>query len=69
MPPADWLTEAAEDAVRIREVKADLATSLESETNVKASTREHAKDLHVSGPLSEIWEWAQQWRSEIEELG
>lgn len=68
MPPAGWLTEAAEDHARIQEVKKTLTDSPNANTNVRASTREYAHDVHVSGPLSEVVEWARAWRGEIEEL-
>lgn len=52
---------------RIDEVTKALSDSIEATTGVNAFPC--GEDVHVSGLLSEIWEWAQDWRSEIEELG
>lgn len=57
------------DKERIDEVKQMLADSIEAETGVEADANQMDTDVYVSGGLSEIWEWAQAYRSEIEELG
>lgn len=52
---------------RIDEVAKAIADNIEATTGANAFPC--GEDVHVSGLLSEIWEWAQDWRSEIEELG
>lgn len=58
-------------ADRIHELKKVLAESLNffGDGNVSAYPWELEGDIEVHGPLTEIIEWAQGWRSEIEELG
>lgn len=61
--------EERERAERIAEVKRDLAQSFELSVSGEADYSQMENDVWVEGPLSEIFEWAQDWRSEIEELG
>jgi len=56
-------------AERLHELKRDLSASLNSFGSITALPWELEGDIEVHGPLSEIIEWAQDWRSEIEELG
>lgn len=56
-----------EDA-RIRELKTMLSRSL-AQHGIKVDAWRLESDLYVAGPLSKFWKWAQDWRSEIEELG
>lgn len=53
---------------RIDELKKQLSESLEHHTSASGYLWPD-KDLWVEGPLSQIVEWARDWRSEIEELG
>lgn len=61
--------EQEERAERMSELKSMLAGDLEAQTSVQVEKWQLEDDLYVSGPLSEIIEWAQAYRSEIEELG
>jgi len=57
------------DAERIHELKWMLASHLGLTTNAEADPGRLEWDLWIEGPLSEIVQWAYDWRSEIEELG
>lgn len=54
---------------RIDDLKETLAEMLESHTSTNADPFRGDTDVWVEGWLSEIVEWAADWRSEIEELG
>lgn len=58
-----------EEAERISELKGELAESLNAIRSVSAHPYMLERDIFVHGPLSVLIEWAQDWRSEIEELG
>lgn len=55
-------------ADRIHDLKKTLSKSLEERTSTNAYPWQAEDDIYVEGYLSEIIEWAQDWRSEIEEL-
>jgi len=60
-------TEERED--RIHDLKLQMGAELNALNGVACDPWRLREDLHVTGPLSVIIEWAQDWRSEIEELG
>lgn len=70
---AEWHDQDEEErerAERIHEVKHILAGALAFETeDVESEPTRLEDDLWVEGPLSQIMEFCQSWRSEIEELG
>ncbi len=59
-------TEERED--RIHELKLQMGAELNALDGVGCDPWRLKEDLYVVGPLSTIIEWAQGWRSEIEEL-
>ena len=63
----DW-QDAEEHADRIHDLKEELGESLEDEGIIVEKWRVE-NDLHVTGELTTILNWAQGWRSELEELG
>ena len=54
---------------RIHEIKFTLGPQLNQLPGVACDPWRLRDDLYVVGPLSKIIEWAQDYRSEIEELG
>jgi hypothetical protein len=61
--------EEEERAKRLVELKRQLSADLESRTSTVADRWRAEDDIYVAGYLSEILEWAHDWRSKIEELG
>lgn len=60
----DW-----DDEQHLHELKHTLANHIMLTTNVEADASRLEDDVWVEGPLSEIFAWSYDWRSEIEELG
>lgn len=56
-------------AERIYELKREISADLNRLGGVTAFPWKLENDIEVHGPLSQIIEWARDWRSEIEELG
>lgn len=57
-------------AERLHELRYTLAGHIGLTTeDIEAYPDRLTDDLWVEGPLSQIFEWAADWRSEIEELG
>lgn len=54
---------------RIHDLKMQMGAELNALTGVGCDPWRYADDLYVVGPLTAIIAWAQDWRSEIEELG
>lgn len=56
-------------ADRLHELRRDMGAELNALDGVGCDPWRIRDDLYVVGPLSVILEWAQGWRSELEELG